>query len=558
MQNININELIQICDGYVREQERAPYETSLLKFVDYVWPVIEPARPFISGWVVEAICDHLQGVTDGHIRRLLINVPPGFTKSTLVGVMWPCWEWGPRNLASNRFICASYAEHLSVRDNMRCKNIVLSDRYQSMWGDRFQIAPDLMSKIKFGNTKTGWKLATSVTGVGVGERADRFIIDDPHNTMEMESETARFTTKMWFTEVVPDRLNNQQLSAIVVIMQRLHEDDVSGLALSRNMGYTHLMVPMRHDTTRHCVTQIGPKTWEDPRTEEGELAWVERFPEHIVDELERDKGPYAFASQYQQSPEPRGGSIIKRDFWQMWDGSHFPQFEYILASLDTAYTTKESNDPSALSIWGVFRDDGDAKTVSRQFGSQRVDPIFDVPNVKGNAKVMLLYAWRKRLEFNDLVREVINTCTRDKRVPAKGPRFPVDRIIIEAKASGISVAQELRRLYALDGNFGIELIKLKGNQDKVARLHSVQHLFAEGLVYAPGYPDTGMWRDFAGMLIDEVSIFPHGANDDLVDTTSMAMRYLRDNGFMLMDKEKSMDDEEEIMYRGRPQPLYPV
>src|SRR5262249_33742155 len=151
-----------------------------------------------------------------HIRRLLINVPPGFTKSTLVGVMWPAWEWGPRDMPATRYICASYSEHLSVRDNMRCKNIVMSDRYQSLWKDRFAIAPDLMSKIKFGNTKTGWKLATSVGGVGVGERADRFIIDDPHNTMDMESEAARETTKMWFTEVVPDRLNNQETSAIVV------------------------------------------------------------------------------------------------------------------------------------------------------------------------------------------------------------------------------------------------------------------------------------------------------------------------------------------------------
>lgn len=564
LDRVPLHEILALFDKTELDIDRAPYEDSLLEFVKYAWPVIEPSRDFKTGWVVEAICEHLQAVTDGHIRRLLINVPPGFTKSTLVGVMWPAWEWGPRNMPSTRYICASYSEHLSVRDNMRCKNIVMSDRYQSLWNDRFQLSPDVQSKIKFGNTKTGWKLATSVGGVGVGERGDRFIIDDPHNTMDMESEAARETTKMWFTEVVPDRLNDQAKSAIVIIMQRLHEDDVSGTAISRNMGYTHLMIPMYHDLGRHCRTFWGqvngmdengdPFSWDDPRTEEDELAWPDRFTQNVCAELERDKGPYAWASQYQQSPEPRGGSIIKRDYWKLWENNYYPNCEYILASLDTAYTTKESNDPSALTIWGVFREEMDV--IPATFRDE-LQPIGPPPKVHGNVKVMLLYAWRKRLEFNDLVQKVIDTCTKDKR-KVDGPRFPVDRVIVEAKASGISIAQELRRLCTLDNNFGVELIKLKGNQDKVARLHSVQHLFAEGMIYAPVYPDTGMWRDFAGMVIDEVSIFPHGSNDDLVDSTSMAMRYLRDNGFMVRDQEKKLEDEDEMMYRGRPMPLYPV
>lgn len=702
MENIPLNELIPFLDKKFVQLEREPLEKSLLAFVKHMWPVIEPSRDFVTGWVVEAICDHLEAVTNGHIRRLLINVPPGFTKSTLVGVMWPAWEWGPRNMPSNRYICASYSEHLTVRDNMRCKNIVMSDRYQRLWGDRFEIASDLMSKIKFGNTATGWKLATSVGGVGVGERGDRFIIDDPHNTMEMESEASRRNTEMWFTEVVPDRLNNQQTSAIVVIMQRLHEDDVSGIAISRNMGYDHLMIPMRHDIGRHCITRLG---WEDCRTEDGELAWPERFPDQTVDELERDKGPYAFcssqeapvlmadlsmkrideiaegdkvigfnignnenrarlteaqvlgvsksrrelvkitlnsgevirctadhkwwtgrnnkahvpyasgrvgstlyrlcpprlpelnaeqtriagwlsgffdgegnerivsvepdgvedvygletttgnyfvwglassnSSQYQQSPEPRGGSIIKRDYWKPWTDTVYPACEYILASLDTAYGTKESNDPSALTIWGVYREDHD--TV-----------VNGVPvKVKGNTKVILLYAWRKRLEFNDLIQEVINTCTRDKR-NVRGPRFNVDRVIVEAKASGMSVAQELRRLCALTGQFGVEMIKLKGSMDKVSRLHSIQHLFAEGMVHAPYLVEANDWREFSGMVIDEIAIFPHGSHDDLVDSTSMALRYLRDNGFMVREEEKKLDDMEEMLYRGRELPLYPV
>jgi hypothetical protein len=347
-------------------QNRDRCEGSLIDFSEYIWPVVEPAIPFVRGWVLEAIADHLEAVAHGHIRRLLINVPPGFTKSLMTDVFFPAWLWGPLNRPHMRFLCAAYSEHLTVRDNMRCRSIITSDRYQGLWKNRFKVSSDQFTKIKFANDKTGWKLATSVGGIGTGERADIVIVDDPNNPMEMESEAVRETTKMWFTEVLPDRLNNQSLSSIIVIQQRTHQEDVSGIALSREMGYTHLSIPMRHDRSRHCVTVLGVDeagekvTWEDPRTEEGELAWPERFPPKVCYELERDKGPYAWHGQYQQLPTPRGGSIIKDDYWQVWSEKLFPNLEYIVASLDSAYTEKETNDPSALTIWGVFRDDTDA------------------------------------------------------------------------------------------------------------------------------------------------------------------------------------------------------
>jgi len=316
----------------------------------------------------------------------------------MTDVFWPAWEWGPRNMPSLRYVCASYSSHLTERDNLRCRNIVTSDRYQAYWGNRYKISNEQFTKIKFANNKTGWKLATSVTGIGVGERGDRFIIDDPNNTMDMESEAVRHTTNLWFTEVVPDRLNNPEKSAIVIIQQRLHEDDISGTALSREMGYTHLMIPVRYDGARHCSTipllnrETGEATlWEDWRTEEGELAWPERFTDKVCDDLERDKGPYAWAGQYMQSPAPRGGAILRDEWWQVWPPEGypptdaFPTFEFMLASLDTAYTEKEENDPSALTIWGMWRDDF------------------------GNPKIMLVYAWTERLQFNELLDRFTDT-----------------------------------------------------------------------------------------------------------------------------------------------------
>ena len=541
----------------VKLEEARAYELNLMDFAEYVWPVVEPAIPFIRGWAIEAIAEHLEAVTKGQIKRLLMNVPPGFTKSLMTDVFWPAWEWGPRNMPWLRYVCASYSNHLTERDNMRCRNIVISDRYRRLWGTRFRISNEQFTKIKFANDKTGWKLATSVGGIGVGERGDRFIIDDPNNTMEMESETTRNTTNMWFTEVVPDRLNNPQESAIVVIQQRLHEDDVSGIAISREMGYTHLMVPMEHDTSRHCVTVLGlnedgsKKLWEDPRKKDEELAWPDRFTQEVCDDLKRDKGPYAWAGQYQQSPEPRGGSIIKRDFWQLWDEDHYPPFEYILASLDTAYTAKEENDASALTIWGVFRQSSTIQDIGTLALWMPRDSAQISRPLDGNPRIMLMYAWQERLEFHELMQRVLDTCTISTR-PKNCPQFRVDRLLIESKAAGFSVGTELQRILSGTGKLGIELINPVVYGDKVARVQSIQHLFSEGLVYAPD-------KAFADMVIDQCAVFPKGSRDDLVDSTSQALRYLRDTGFVVKRDEYATDLEEDMLYQGPRSnlPLYP-
>lgn len=548
--------LLNAAKHMARIQAKEKAEESLIGFAEYVWPVVEPAIPFIRGWAIDAIAEHLQAVTDGHITRLLMNVPPGFTKSLMTDVFWPAWEWGPRNMPWLRYVCASYSNHLTERDNMRCRNIVISDRYRAQWGSRFKISNEQFTKIKFANDKTGWKLATSVGGIGVGERGDRFIIDDANNTMEMESEQVRDTTNMWFTEVVPDRLNSPEKSAIVVIQQRLHEDDVSGVAIARNMGYTHLMIPMRHDTKRHCVTVLGidPATkeeiiWEDPRTEEDELAWPERFPEEVCNALERDKGPYAWAGQYMQSPAPRGGAILKDEFWQLWDRDVYPSFEYIVASLDPAFTEKEENDPSALTLWGVFRSgtDENIPPVPDHLGRHKYWE--NLGHLTENPKIMLLYAWEERLQFNDLIQKVIETC-----IPGLNngkPCFPVDKLLIEAKGSGQSVGQELVRMIRGTGHLGVELIDPKRYGDKVARVQSIQHLFSDGMVYAPD-------KAWADKVIHQCAVFPKGSHDDLVDTVSQALRYLRDQGFALKKKEYADAAEEEMSYTGRQSntPLY--
>lgn len=541
----------------LEKREAHAMEGGLLPFVRYVWPVVEPAIPFVEGWAITAIAEHLQAVTRGEIRRLLINVPPGFTKSLMTNVFWPAWEWGPQNRPWYRYVCASYSNHLTERDNLRCRNVVMSERYQRLWRGRFRISNEQFTKVKFANDQTGWKLATSVGGIGVGERGDRFVIDDPNNTMMMESEAVRWTTNMWFTEVVPDRLNNPKESAIVVIQQRLHEEDVSGVALENDLGYTHLCIPMEYvpngmvngydvdgkiksfDSWDNEVSQPGKLFWVDPRHEDGELAWPERFGHDECEEIKHAKKEYAWAGQYQQSPEIRGGSIIRREYWQTWDAPKFPEnIEYILASLDTAYTEKQENDASALTIWGMYRD------------PIHIDPRYAEAHIKLVAapKFILLHAWNVRLAVHDLVLKVIASCMGD---PVTG-RPPVDRLLIESKASGISVGQEIRRLVGFNGKFGIELInptKLQG--DKVARCHSIIHMFADGMIYSP----KGItWAD---EVINQCAVFPKGAHDDLVDSVTMALRYLREHGFGLTRDENQFEIEAEYRYKAKLPALYP-
>jgi hypothetical protein len=221
-------------------------------------------------------------------------------------------------------------------------SIVSHPLYREIWGDKFSITRDAVEQVI--NDRTGWKLATSVGGVGTGERADRIIIDDPNNPNEVESETVMQATTTWFREVMPDRLNNLQRSAIVVIQQRTSDLDVSGVILDLGLPYVHFQVPMEYDPLRHCVTVLG---WQDPRgvDEDGELlpsigkdargnacvapdspladtvgllAWPERFSRESLDELKVAKGPWAWSSKYQMLPVPRGGGIIKEEWWRLW------------------------------------------------------------------------------------------------------------------------------------------------------------------------------------------------------------------------------------------------
>lgn len=287
--------------------ERELCRRSLGEFVRQAWHVVEPSQRYVHGWAIDAIAQHLEAVTHGEIKRLLINVPPGLMKSLLTGVFWPAWEWGPRGLAHHRYVCGAHGQDLAIRDGVKMRRLIQSDWYQARWPLR--LAGDQNAKTKFDNERTGFRQACAIRSL-TGHRGDRVVIDDPHSVEGANSDAERETALREFRETVPSRLNNPDESAIVVIMQRLHERDVSGLILDELGGYTHLMLPMRFEPDRRCATSIG---FADPRTEYGELLFPERFSDDTVTALEISLREYGAAGQLQQRPAPRGGGLIPAD-----------------------------------------------------------------------------------------------------------------------------------------------------------------------------------------------------------------------------------------------------
>jgi len=289
------------------EIEKELCSRSLAAFVRRAWHVLEPGQPYIHGWHVDAVCEHLEAITHGDISRLLVNIPPGTMKSTLVSVFWPAWEWGPCNKPSTRVIGASHEQGLAVRDTRKMRNLIISDWYQSRWPTA--LTSDQNQKTFYENDQTGFRQACAVAGM-TGRRGDRVIWDDPHSVEAALSDAHRETALRVFQETLPTRLNNPDTSAIVIVMQRLHEMDVSGLILENDYGYEHLCLPMEYEPERHCKTSIG---FSDPRTKEGELLFPERFSRETVDRDKKVMGSFAVAGQLQQRPAPRGGGFFA---WQ--------------------------------------------------------------------------------------------------------------------------------------------------------------------------------------------------------------------------------------------------
>lgn len=282
-------------------EESLRLSADLSAYMGEAWHLLEPKALYIPNWHIDAISEHLAAVSSGEIQNLLMTFPPRCMKS-LSMVFWQTWTWTKR--PEVRWFCTSYDQELSTRDSLKCRWIIRSRWYQDRWGHVYQLSGDQNLKERFENDRRGYRIASSIGASGTGEGGDVIVFDDPHNVMHGESDARRELAVRYWRESMSTR-GNTKAAARVVIQQRVHQRDVAGDILeTEGDNYVHLMLPMRFDPARRCVTVLG---FIDPRKEEGELMWPDRFDEKAVQIMERRLGPYGTAGQLQQSPVARSG-----------------------------------------------------------------------------------------------------------------------------------------------------------------------------------------------------------------------------------------------------------
>jgi len=284
--------------------EKELCKRSLVEFIKRAWHVLEPGNPYIHGWHVDALAEHYEAVTSGEINRMVVNIPPGCMKSSIANIYWPAWEWGPKGMAHIKFIGASHERGLAIRDSRLMRILIESDWYQERWPTKLN--HDQNEKLFYGNAANGFRMAAAVKST-TGRRADRVVWDDPLSISGGLSKVDRDSAILTLTETLPTRVISPEKSFIGLIMQRIHEEDPSGYILEHLPDWVHLCLPMEYDPSRAKTTVIG---FKDPRTEEGELLFPERFPREVVERDKNVMGSYAVAGQFQQTPMPRNNGFF--------------------------------------------------------------------------------------------------------------------------------------------------------------------------------------------------------------------------------------------------------
>lgn len=499
MKNCAIYERLLSRPLLIEEIDQEFARRSLREFVRQAWHVVEPANVYVPGWHLDAITEHLEAVTRGQIRNLLINLPPRHMKSLAVAVFWPCWEWIDH--PERRWLFASYAATLSIRDSLKCRRLIESAWYQSNWGDRFRLTSDQNTKGRFENDKSGYRLATSVSGSATGEGGDRIVVDDPHNVNEGESDTVRHSVLDWWDMVMSTRLNDPKTGVRVVIMQRVHGDDLSGHVLAQG-GYDHLCLPAEYEEGHSIITSIG---WSDPRIVEGELLWPERFGQAEIEALKQSMGSYAVAGQLQQRPAPAEGGIFKRHWWRYWKPRGIS-----LPAVAVRYPSGEIQHVQAVDLPAQFEALG--QTWDMAF-KDLASSDFVVGQVWGkkSADRYLLDQTKERLDFPGTLRAVRSLT---ERWPAAALK------LVEDKANGSAVIATLK--HEISG-----LVPVNPEGGKEARASAISPQVESGNVFLP-HPALKHW---VPGFIEECAAFPNAKNDDQVDgMTQILLRWQMGRG----------------------------
>jgi predicted phage terminase large subunit-like protein len=446
---------------------------SLRAFVEGAWHVLEPDRHFLPNWHVDAICEHLEWVAAGELQRLIINIPPGYAKSVIVAVLWPAWMWTWR--PSWRSIFASYDERLSVRDSVRCRTVMTSPWYRETIRPGWRFTSDQNVKGYYRNSRMGERLAISTGGANTGFRGDNVTVDDPISAKDRNNVNVLEAAIDWWDRVMSSRLNDQRTGTRVIVMQRLHEKDLTGHALAKG-GYEHLCLPSEFDPKRRSVTVTkSGHTWEDPRTEEGELLFPALFPEDVLDQAKIDLGSVQYAAQHGQLPVPATGGIFKREWFRRYRKADLPPvWNETIQSWDLTFKKKEDSDFVVGEVWSRL-----------------------------GANSYLRFERRGRMGFSESKRAVREVSRAFPEATAK---------LIEDKANGPAIMDELRD--EIEG-----LIGVSDPGGVLAQAWAVQPIVEAGNVWIP---DESEWPEVENWL-DEICGFPKAANDDRVAAFTQAI-----------------------------------
>ncbi len=514
---ISATELNQISKAVQLEAERRKYK-NLYDFFVAIWPLVEGSTPFKSNWHLSLITDHIEAMIAGEFSNLLINIPPGCSKSLIVSVAFPVFGWTVN--PEYRFFTASYSQELATRDAVKSRAVIESSWFKERWGSTIKLARGQTQKTQYQNTEGGSRTSTSVGGRGTGMHPDWVAIDDPHSAAEAQSDAERQSAIDWWDLTISSRGVARGVKSIIV-MQRLHENDLSGHIMASpefNTEWEHLCLPMRFEPHRYTST-IG----SDPRTETDELLWPELFTPSKVKTLSAKLGEYGDAGQLQQRPSPPGGGILKIKHFQLWPAvKGIPALEYIIQSWDTAFKeVKQSEkkassdpDPSANTTWGIFT----------------------TPD--GKRAIILLDSWDERVSYPKLRSRVISNWGAYYGGDDKGRTGSrADVLLVEDKASGQSLLQDLHQA-------NIPAIAYNpGKADKTERAHMIAPLFELDCVYImESSKRPGQWISWAKRFISQVEKFPNDKNDDLVDTFTQALLFIKNN--QLIEMPTYVDDED--------------
>ncbi len=519
---VALQDLVEL-ERLTKEIEVRGVERDLRKFIPMAWPHAVPNVPFVPGWHIDAICEHLMACSEGHIKNLLINIPPRHMKSLTVSVFWPVWEWTVNPHLRGLFV--SYGRSLVTSQAIKARRVIMSPWYQENWGHKFKLSSDQNVKSYYENTEGGCRMTGTPQSGVTGEGGDRLIVDDPTKLEDADNQNALELVRDFWDDVLASRINDPKTGVRVLIMQRLNEGDLSGhiarkegiARFAGDEGWVHLFLPTEFEEMRRCRTfffrndyryeqsQSGDielkvekveKVFEDPRTFEGELLAPQRFGPKEVELIRLRNGPFVFAGQQQQRPMPKEGGLFDSNWWQFY----------------TELPPELHTQADSCQTWDCAFKDLTTSSYVVGFVLARL-----------GTTVYVLHRYRRRMQFPETLQAI--RMTREM--------FPwVGAILIEDKANGVAVIQTLQREVA-------GIIARGADGGKESRAAATSYMVAAGNVKLPGKFDADgklvpaySWVE---ELIAEHESFPRGEFKDQVDALSQGLLWYHERPGAITD-----------------------